>query len=82
MASFADQLATLCATELAKALKDPEVTADMIERLSAALGMTIAVAARGDPATIDRLMAGAEGYAHAEAVEKARVVNMMLGAKP
>lgn len=71
MSDFATQLSALCAKEAAAAKNDPDRMADMIERLATALGFTVAMAVKGDPAGIDQLMAGAEAHAHREAVEKA-----------
>lgn len=74
---FADKLASLTASEAAKAKGDPERMGAMVERLSAALGFTIAIAANGDGPTIDEMMSGAEAYAHQEAVDKAPLIRLM-----
>lgn len=71
MSGFADKLAALCAGELAHAKRDPERMGAMLETMARSLGFTIAVAAHGDPHGIDELCAGAEGYVHSEAVQKA-----------
>lgn len=68
-ANFADKLAALVSCSAKEG--DAEHMGMMIERLAAALGFTIALASRGDAETIDRMIAGAESYAHAEAVHKA-----------
>lgn len=78
--NFTDDLAKLVSVEAAASRGNPERLAVMIERLSAALGMTIALATRGDPRGIDEMIEGATAFAHGEAVEKARVVRLMLGA--
>lgn len=75
--SFADRLGSLVAREVNVAKNDPDHMAVVIERLAAALGFTAALAAKGDPKTIDTLLAGAEAYAHAEAVDKAPVAALM-----
>lgn len=77
--SFTDELAKLTSIEAAASKGDPERLALMIERLSAALGMTIALATRGDPRGIDEMIEGATAFAHGEAVEKARVFRLMFG---
>lgn len=79
MSPFADDLSRLVAIEAAKARTDPERLSEMMERLAAALGMTVALAAKGDPQMIDTLMTGAEAYAHSEAVEKGRIARLMQG---
>ena len=76
LSDFGRKLVLLCSAELNEARRDPERYADMTERLAAALGFTTAMAARGDPATIDRMLAGAEAYAHGEAVHKAPLARM------
>lgn len=78
--NFGDRLAALCAQEMAAARGDRERAGAMIERLAASLGFSIAMAAGGEPGAIDELLAGAEGYAHAEAVDKAAFARMMHGA--
>lgn len=75
--TFTDKLAFLVAFEMEGAKGDPDRMGIMIERLAAALGFTVAIAAHGDGETIDRLLTGAEGYAHAEAVDKARLARFM-----
>lgn len=75
--NFTDALGALCSREMAIAANSPERMGVMIERLAAALGFTIAVAARGRPDGIDQMMEGAEGYAHREAVEKAPLARFM-----
>lgn len=75
---FAGALARICSKESAAARRDPERWAEMIERLSAALGLTIALAANCDPAKIDELMTGAEAFAHQEAVQKASVLRRFV----
>lgn len=77
MADFADRLAALVSKEASAASRDPERMGAMIERLACALGFTAALAAGGDGPTIDRLLSGAEGYAHEEAVSKAPIAKFM-----
>lgn len=75
MADFADKLAALVALSAKEG--DAEHMGMMIERLAAALGFTIALASRGNGEAIDRMIAGAEAYAHAEAVSKAPFARFM-----
>ena len=79
MSAFADELASLVAKETAACRRDPERLAAMIERLAGCTGMVVAVAAKGDPAQVDRLIIGVESYAHEEAVNKSRVIRIMNG---
>lgn len=74
---FTGELASLVGRHAQAARHDPEALGNMIERLSASLGMTIALAAQGDPALIDKLITGCEAHIHAEAVDKARVIRAM-----
>lgn len=82
MTEFSDKLASLCSLEMARARRGQADFGEMIERLAAALGMTIAVAAKGDGPTIDGLLQGAEDYAHAEAVAHAPLGRMAAGFTP
>lgn len=74
---FSNKLAGLLSAEAARARREPARYAAMIERLAAGLGFTIAMAAEGDGALIDKLIAGAEAHAHQEAVEKADFAKTM-----
>ncbi|MBK5958047.1 hypothetical protein CCR97_07930 [Rhodoplanes elegans] len=56
---FSDQLSKLCSRECVHARKDPARAAVMIERLVHSLGLTIAVASRGDPGVMNTLCEGA-----------------------
>lgn len=75
--TFTEALSVLCSKELSKAEGDADRMGVMIERLAAALGFTIAIAARGRADGIDMMMEGAEGYAHREAVAKAPLARFM-----
>lgn len=75
--TFAEGLASFTAREAAAAKNDPDRMGEMVERLAAALGFTVALAAEGDAELIDKLMVGAEAHAHAEAVERAPLVRLM-----
>lgn len=74
---FSEALAALCAKEQSAANGDADRMGVMIERLSAVLGFTIALAARGRPDGIDTMIEGATGYAHREAVAKAPLARFM-----
>lgn len=74
---FSDRLSALVAQEATASHGDAERFGVMIERLAAALGFTVAMAARGDGNAIDTMLTGAEGYAHEEAVSKAPFVRFM-----
>lgn len=76
---FATKLAALCSLEAAQARGDADRSALMIERLAASLGFAVAIAACGNAAVIDEMMAGAEGYAYREAVSKAPFARMVAG---
>lgn len=77
--TFSDRLATVISSQAARARRDPALYAEIIERLSASLGLTIAMAARGDGAKIDTLIEGATAHAHEEAVSWARIGGMAGG---
>jgi hypothetical protein len=70
-------LQALTAKEAAAAHGDADRFGQMIEGLARALGFTVAIAARGDPKTIDTMIEGATAYAHGEAVEKATFAKFM-----
>lgn len=74
---FASKLAALVSMEVAAAHGDADRIGWVIERLAVALGFSVALAARGDPATIDALMTGAEAHAHAEAVQRGPFARIM-----
>ncbi len=78
--AFGDKLSALCSLEMARARRGEADFGAMIERLAATLGFTIAMAARGDGEAIDQLLAGAEGYAHSEAVARAPFARMIAAA--
>ena len=77
MGDFADKLAALTSIEASEAHGDAERMGVMVERLAAALGFTVAMACRGNGPAMDEMLAGAEGYAHSEAVEKAPLARFM-----
>lgn len=77
MSDFADKLAQLVSREQALARGDNERMVNLIERLAASLGFTIALAANGQPEAIDQLFVGAEAYAHEEAVQRAPFAQML-----
>lgn len=73
MSDFAENVAKLVAGEMTLAKGNPDRMASMIERLAAMLGFTVALAAEGDPRTIDTLLAEADAQAHEEAVARAPI---------
>lgn len=72
--SFEDALARLVSVEAMKARDNPARMSNMIERLGAALGLTVAVASKGKASTIDTLIEGVTAYAHEEAVRNVSVL--------
>ncbi len=79
MTPFEDAHAKLVAGELARCRGDDDRKAAIIATLAQALGLALAVCAEGDGAVVDKLMIGAEAYAHAEAVEKAPFARTLAG---
>lgn len=71
---FEDALARLVSVEAMQARHDPARMSNMIERLGAALGLTVAVASKGKGSTIDALIEGVTSYAHEEAVRNVSVL--------
>ena len=69
--SFEEQLATLVSRAVADAQHDAETLGQIVERLAASLGFTVAIAVRGDGAAIDRMMEAASVYALEEAARRA-----------
>lgn len=65
---FEDALARLVSVETMMAKDNPARMSALLERLGAALGLTVAVASKGNGATIDTLIEGVTDYAHEEAV--------------
>ena len=80
MSHFPDDLADLVANEAAASRRDTARIVEMIERLAAALGLTIAIASRGDPKMVETLLAGAEAYAMEEAVGRSKLLRLLGGA--
>lgn len=71
MSAFASKLTRLCAHESFAAQASRARKVAMIEALAAALGSAVALAARGDPAVIDRLLQGVEAHALETAADTA-----------
>lgn len=78
---FADALASLTSKEMTQARGDHDREADAIERLARTLGFAIAMAAGGDPKTIDTMIEGATAYAHEEAVSSAPLAELAAMAR-
>lgn len=70
---FADRLSGLCAMELSASRGDPDRIGEMIERLTNSLSFTIAVAAKGDPKTMDTFLKGVESYLYEAAADHQKV---------
>lgn len=81
MSPFENELLTLVARELPHAARNPDHLAHMLERMCSSVGLMIAVGARGVPAQIDELAAGAEAFIHGTAVEKAALGRALAAAR-
>lgn len=73
--SFEDALARLVSAEALMAKDNPARMSALLERLGAALGLTVAVASNGNGTTIDTLIEGVTDYAHEEAVRNMHVLS-------
>jgi hypothetical protein len=76
VSGFETKLSAMVSKELCGTADD---IGALIERLTDALGLAIAVASRGDTETADRLLTGAEGYL-AEAVAQHRKIAEFMAA--
>lgn len=78
MAEFFDHLVSVCAPELNAAMKDQDLdrAGAVIEGLATMLGRSIARAAGGDAAEIDKILMGCEQHIAAEAAGIAGVMNL------
>ena len=76
---FTVKLSGLVALTLKDA--DAETTGVMIERLSAALGLVICEASKGNKAAIDSFIMGVEGYIFEEAMRQVPFVSFMNAAR-
>lgn len=81
MSDFSNKLASLLAAELPIARRNPDRMGEMIERIAAGLGLTIAMACGGDPQRVDTLLEGATAYAHREAVERSPIARVLAGGR-
>ena len=83
MTDFHDRLASLCAPEIATAMRtnDTDRAADMITALATMLGRTIARATDGKAAAIDTMLIGTEELIAAEAAGMAGIVAMAQTAR-
>lgn len=81
MNDFADNLSKLIIAESVAAAGNAERSAEMLERLGAAVGMAVAIAAQGDRKAIDELMTGLEAYALQEAARQAPLAFMVAERK-
>lgn len=73
--SFEDALARLVSAEALMAKDNPARMSALLERLGAALGLTVVVASKGNGATIDALIEGVTSYAHEEAVRNRHILS-------
>lgn len=74
--AFFDDLAGLCAREMAAAKKggNSQRKAAVVEGLATILGRTIAMAADGDPRAVEDLLMASEGHAAREAADFSQLV--------
>lgn len=78
MAEFFDQLVSVCAPEMNAAVNEQDFdrAGAVIEGLATMLGRSIARAAGGDAAEIDKILMGCEQHVAAEAAGIAGVMNL------
>lgn len=80
--TFADKLNSLVSLEVSRGtVRDPEAMSDILEKLTAALGFTSALAAAGDPDKIAHLLEGMTAYLYEVASERAPLAKMIVTAK-
>lgn len=74
MKAFYPELTSLISRELSEIMKsgDADRAGAMIEGLARGLGFAIAVVTKGNGQAIDRMISGAEAYAHSEAVSRSK----------
>ena len=77
IAEFNNELTKLILNELKSSGRDADRIANVAERLTSVLGLTIAFAANGTPRGIDTLIESATAYAHSEAVRFTEIRNAM-----
>ena len=77
MPDFGERLSLLVSSELPHARRDVHRLSLMIERLSAALGLVIAVGARGNVTDAETLAEGSRHYIDQEIVEKLKVGRLL-----
>jgi hypothetical protein len=75
---FQHKLSTLVFKELCG---DADAIGAMIERLIDALGLTIAVACRGDIARADEMLGGVDGYLMERVVDHSKLAAFMADAR-
>jgi hypothetical protein len=79
---FSDRLGVVCSAEMPLARRDAERMGAMIERLTDALALTIAVAARGNHDGMETFIQGIEAHLSVRALDHAKLVRFMDGAAP
>jgi len=67
MSEFSDKLSGLVSLEMAAAHGNPDRMAEVLERLTASVGFTIAIMAKGSPEAANSLAEGASNYLVTEA---------------
>ena len=77
---FFDELADLCAREMKAAVKagSDDRKAAVVEGLATILGRTIAMAADGDPRTVETLLTGSEAHAAREAADFSSLIHLAV----
>lgn len=78
MADFGDAIRAITSKEMAEArqARDADRMGAAVEAIARTLGFCIAIATNGNPKGIDEMIAGAEAYAHEEAVQKAKFARL------
>lgn len=80
--TFADKLNALVSLEVSRGtIHNPTAMSDIIEKLAAALGFTVALAAHGQPDRTAHLLEGMTAYVYEVAAERAPLAKMIATAK-
>lgn len=76
--AFFDDLSSLCAQEMSAATKggNSQRKAAVVEGLATVLGRSVAMAADGNPKTIETLLTGCEAQAASEAADFAPLIQL------
>ncbi len=75
---FFDELASLCAKEMSAATKggNSQRKAAVVAGLATVLGRSVAMAADGNPKTIETMLTGCEAHAASEAADFATLIQL------